>query len=109
MQIVLPLLLVALVAMMLLLPTFSFARTAGRYVRSPRLQVSRVTRVLLTFGAFMPLVVNLGYLVTAWRELMTGKMEPDQNLAIAVLISWLAFWGRVALSRRLPRRRVRGA
>jgi len=106
MQIVLPLILTALVALMLLLPPLSFARAAGRFFRQSQLQVSYATRLLLTAGALLPLAINIGYMSVAWPDLSAGLLEPDQNLALAVLVSWLSFWGRVAVSRRTLRRRA---
>lgn len=107
MQTVLALVLLILVALMLLLPPLAFLRAVARYYRISNVAISTVARAFLTLAATLPLLVNLGYMALAWRELAAGHFEPDQNMAVAVLISWLSFWGRVALGRRFQHRRDR--
>ena len=104
MSLVVPVLMVALVGLMLLVPPLSFARAVWRYHGGGAELGRRARQVLWTGAALLPMIVNIGNLSLAWEALAAGRLEPDQNMAVAVLISWLAFWGRVAMGKRALRR-----
>lgn len=93
--------LLALIALMLLLPPWLLMRSAARLVRQLKPTLDLRLRLAATTAAIAPLFFNIFYMAGAWRDLAGGRLDPDQLMGIAVLISWLAFWGHVALGRRL--------
>ncbi len=100
MQFALSLALIVLVALMLLLPPISFARSLTRYYRRVDPDAGVVLRLFVTVSAFLPTLINVGYLAYAWPNLRQGILHIDQNLGIALVIAWTAFWARLALGRR---------
>ena len=99
----LSLVLIVLVGSMLLLPPLAFARAVYRHHNLSLASAGGGAHNFWTLAAFVPMLLNIVYMASAWPELSAGILEPDQNMAIAVLISWFAFWGRVALGRRIAR------
>lgn len=98
--------LVALVALMVLIPPLAFARAFGRFsqIRFPHVGFAAKTAWLAI--AVLPFAINCGYMTLAFEDLWAGNLELDENLAAAVMVSWMSFWGRVALGRKgLKRKR----
>lgn len=98
---ILSLTLVAIVAVTLLIPPLAFARAMRRYAGRKMVTAPKLFRFSVMAAAFIPLGLNAGYLFASWETISAGAMEIDEKLAMATFVSWLSFWGRVALGRRI--------
>lgn len=94
------LLLILLVGVMVLIPPLALARAIQKVYWRPRNSYPISTRLVGTGLGYVPIVVNLVIFISAVPSLITGQLELSRALAIAMLISWVAFWARVVLMRR---------
>ena len=99
-QVALSVALIALVGLLLLVPPLAFARALGRYYRRSNTGAGILARLLLGLAGFLPFAVNIGYMSLAWPALREARLVIDQNLGVAIIVAWAAFWGRLALGRK---------
>jgi len=98
--------LVFLVLLAVLVPPIAFTKEVHKYFRKSQGFGGFLVLVLAIAASLIPLAINLRYLWLITDDLLSLTFNPDAKLAVALLASWTAIWGRTAM-RRLRRRRYR--
>jgi hypothetical protein len=90
--------------LVLLLPPLALITAVFRRYRHATGWSGMSLKYAWVLAAILPLLLNLAYLRSIWGTLLSGDLEPDFMLGLALIISWTSIWGRVAM-RRLGRQR----
>lgn len=87
------------VVLLLVMPPVSLIVAAVKRARRPLFGFGVPLRISIVALCCVPLILNLIYIASAWRDIVAAQISVNFALGFAIVVSWACLWGRVAIRR----------